>query len=60
MRSGPRSTNRNNGYLLKEKLSMSEKRVIITGATGMVGGCALRICLNNPDVFMVTSIGRSR
>gem|GEM_PF-5395150 len=39
---------------------MSEKRVIITGATGMVGGCALRICLNNPDVFMVTSIGRSR
>jgi hypothetical protein len=24
---------------------MSKKRVIITGATGMVGGCALRICL---------------
>jgi len=39
---------------------MKEKRVIITGATGMVGGCALRICLNRPDVSRVTSIGRSR
>ena len=39
---------------------MSEKRVIITGATGMVGGCALQICLENPDVSLVTAIGRSR
>jgi len=39
---------------------MSETRVIITGATGMVGGCALRICLENPDVSQVTVIGRSR
>ena len=39
---------------------MSEKRVIITGATGMVGGCALRICLENPDVSLVTVMGRSR
>ncbi|MGD8521864.1 MAG: hypothetical protein PVF56_12020 [Desulfobacterales bacterium] len=39
---------------------MSEKRVIITGATGMVGGCALRICLENPDVSLVTVLGRSR
>ncbi len=38
---------------------MSEKRVIITGATGMVGGCALQICLENPDVSLVTAIGRS-
>jgi nucleoside-diphosphate-sugar epimerase len=38
---------------------MSEKRVIITGATGMVGGCALRICLENPDVSLVTVIGRN-
>jgi len=38
---------------------MGEKRVIITGATGMVGGCALRICLENPDVSQVTVIGRS-
>jgi uncharacterized protein YbjT (DUF2867 family) len=26
----------------------------------MVGGCALQICLENPDVFLVTAIGRSR
>ena len=39
---------------------MSAKRVIITGATGMVGGCVLRICLENPDVSLVTVIGRSR
>jgi uncharacterized protein YbjT (DUF2867 family) len=38
---------------------MSEKRVIITGTTGMVGGCALRLCLENPDVSQVTVIGRS-
>ena len=38
---------------------MSEKRVIITGASGMVGGCALRICLENSDVSRVTAIGRS-
>lgn len=37
---------------------MSDKRVIITGATGMVGGCALRICLENPDVSLVTAVGR--
>jgi len=37
-----------------------EKRVIITGATGMVGGCALRICLENPDVSLATVIGRNR
>jgi uncharacterized protein YbjT (DUF2867 family) len=38
---------------------MSDKRIIMTGATGMVGGCALRICLENPDVSLVTVIGRS-
>jgi aspartate-semialdehyde dehydrogenase len=37
---------------------MNEKRVVITGATGMVGGCALRLCLENPDVSQVTAIGR--
>ncbi len=35
-----------------------EKKVIITGATGMVGGCALRICLDEPDVSKVTVIVR--
>lgn len=39
---------------------MIEKRIIITGATGMVGGSALRICHENPDVSLVTTIGRRR
>ena len=39
---------------------MSKKKVVITGATGMVGGCALRICLENPDVSQVTVVGRNR
>jgi nucleoside-diphosphate-sugar epimerase len=39
---------------------MIEKKVIFTGATGMVGGLALRICLDSPDVSQVTAIGRSR
>ena len=39
---------------------MSEKKAIITGATGMVGGCTLRICLENPHVSLVTAIGRNR
>jgi uncharacterized protein YbjT (DUF2867 family) len=34
------------------------KRLVIVGASGMVGGCALRHALNNPNVERVTSIGR--
>ncbi len=37
---------------------MSEKKAIITGATGMVGGIALRICLDSPGVSEVTVVGR--
>lgn len=37
---------------------MNGKSVIIVGATGMVGGCALRICLDSPDVSKVTVMGR--
>ena len=37
---------------------MNAKHVIITGATGVVGGCALRICPENPDVANITVIGR--
>lgn len=37
---------------------MSGKQVILIGATGMVGGCALRICLEHRDVEMVTVVGR--
>ena len=37
---------------------MQGKRVILTGATGLVGGCALRICLADQAVARVTVIGR--
>src|ERR1700693_4981711 len=35
-----------------------QKRLVIVGATGMVGGYALRYALGNPAVGVVTSIGR--
>jgi uncharacterized protein YbjT (DUF2867 family) len=34
------------------------KRLVIVGATGMVGGCALRYALDHPAVGRVTAIGR--
>ena len=37
---------------------MSCKRVILVGATGMVGGIALRESLQRPDVAAVTVVGR--
>ena len=37
---------------------MGGKKVILAGATGMVGGCALRVCLDDPGVSRVTVIGR--
>ena len=36
------------------------KRVVIVGATGMVGGYALRYLLENPAVEQVTAIGRKK
>jgi len=38
----------------------SQKRLVIVGATGMVGGCALRYALESPAVESVTSIGRRK
>lgn len=37
---------------------MPERRVVITGATGMVGGSALRLCLDSPEISHVTAVGR--
>jgi uncharacterized protein YbjT (DUF2867 family) len=37
-----------------------QKRLVILGASGMVGGYALRYALNNSTVECVTSIGRKR
>jgi uncharacterized protein YbjT (DUF2867 family) len=34
------------------------KRLVIVGASGMVGGCALRYALEHPNVERVTSVGR--
>jgi uncharacterized protein YbjT (DUF2867 family) len=34
------------------------KRLVIAGASGMVGKCALRYALNNPNVERVMSVGR--
>src|ERR1700733_13910535 len=36
------------------------KRLVIVGATGMVGGYALRYALEHPDVERVTSVGRRK
>jgi len=38
----------------------SQKRLVIVGATGMVGGYALRYALENSAVGSVTSIGRRK
>src|ERR1700722_11200165 len=40
--------------------SAGQKRLVIVGATGMVGGYALRYALENPAVGSVTSIGRKK
>lgn len=37
---------------------MGDTRVLLVGATGMVGGAALRIGLDSPDVAGVTTVGR--
>jgi uncharacterized protein YbjT (DUF2867 family) len=39
---------------------VTAKRVVVVGATGMVGGYALRYALENPAVETVTAIGRKR
>jgi uncharacterized protein YbjT (DUF2867 family) len=41
-------------------VSSSPKRIVIVGATGMVGGYALRYALDNPAVGSVISIGRRK
>jgi uncharacterized protein YbjT (DUF2867 family) len=40
--------------------TVGEKRLVMVGATGMVGGYALRYALDNPTVKSVTSIGRKK
>jgi uncharacterized protein YbjT (DUF2867 family) len=40
--------------------TVGPKSLVVVGATGMVGGCALRYALDNSDVKSVTSIGRKK
>jgi uncharacterized protein YbjT (DUF2867 family) len=37
---------------------MSGKKIVVVGATGLIGGLALRYVLEDPDVGSVTSVGR--
>ena len=43
-----------------QERSAGQKRVVIVGASGMVGGYALRYALETPAVGSVTSIGRRK
>ncbi len=43
---------------LTDAVRADEKRLVIVGASGMVGGLALRYALQNPAVGAVTAIGR--
>jgi len=40
--------------------AVDQKRLVIVGASGMVGGYAVRYALNNPIIERVTSIGRKK
>jgi uncharacterized protein YbjT (DUF2867 family) len=40
--------------------TVGQKSLVVVGATGMVGGYALRCALDNSDVKSVTSIGRKK
>jgi uncharacterized protein YbjT (DUF2867 family) len=39
---------------------VGQKRLVVVGATGMVGGYALRYALDHPAVERVTAIGRRK
>jgi hypothetical protein len=40
--------------------TVGQKRLVIVGATGMVGGYALRYALEHPAVGTVTALGRKK
>src|SRR6202789_2631268 len=47
-----------NHVMTSPHATADQKRLVIVGATGMVGGYALHYALENPAVGRVTSIGR--
>jgi len=52
------TTNRAPSVVAMTSQTAVPKRLVIVGATGMVGGYALRCALDSPAVKSVTSIGR--
>jgi hypothetical protein len=52
------ATNKAGSDALVSVSTVGQKRLVIVGATGMVGGYALRYALDNSGVKSVTSIGR--
>ena len=54
------ATDKASSDALKGVTAVGQKRLVIVGASGMVGGYALRCALNNSTVERVTSIGRKR
>ena len=53
-------TAHNEGISSQNAPTAGQQRLVIVGATGMVGGYALRYALEQPAVAQVTSIGRRR
>jgi hypothetical protein len=54
------TTNKPSSSVSMTSQRAGQKPVVMVGATGMVGGYALRYTLDNPVVKSVTSIGRKR
>jgi uncharacterized protein YbjT (DUF2867 family) len=54
------ATDKTGADALMSVSAVGQKRLVIIGASGMVGGYALRYALNNSTVERVTSIGRKQ
>jgi uncharacterized protein YbjT (DUF2867 family) len=54
------ATDKANSEVSMSVSAADQKRLVIVGASGMVGGYALRYALNNSTVERVTSIGRKK
>jgi uncharacterized protein YbjT (DUF2867 family) len=54
------ATNKAGSDVSMNASAVGQKRLVIVGASGMVGGYALRYALDNPTVESVTSIGRKK
>src|SRR5579862_4071128 len=54
------TTNKTSPDVSMTSQGAGQKRLVMVGATGMVGGYALRYALDNPAVKSVTSIGRKK